>query len=77
MWRVDGQSASSTEIINRGISDEGNEEDGSFTSQIIIPATVENNNTEVQCIAVSDNNGFSETATFIIQGRRSMFCILS
>ena len=69
-WRVDGQAASSTEIANRGIIIETNDDGGSFTSQIIIPATVENNNTEVQCVAVSDNNGFSEIATFRIQGRR-------
>ena len=61
---MDGQAASSTEITSRGISTEAYEEDGSFTSQIIIHATVENNNTEVQCWAVSDTVVLSETATF-------------
>ena len=76
VWRVDGESASNTEITSRGISIGSIEEDGNFTSQIIIPATVENNNTEVQCLAVSDNNGFSETATFRIQGRKKYKHIL-
>ena len=70
MWRVDGQAASSTEITSRGISTETNDDGGNFTSQIIIPATVENNNTEVQCWAVSDIVVLSEVVTFIIQGRR-------
>ena len=70
VWRVDGWSASSTEISNRGIITETNDDGGSFTSQVIIPATIENNNTEVQCWAVSDIVVPSETATFIIQGRR-------
>ena len=79
IWRVDEQAASSTEITSRGISTEASEEGGNFTSQFIIPATVENNNTEVQCIAVSDIFVLSETATFRVQGRKSIstFCTLS
>ena len=70
LWRVDGLPASSTETSIRGISTASNVEGGNFTSQIIIPATVENNSTELQCLAVADIVAFSETATFRIQGRR-------
>ena len=68
-WSVDGEVASNTDITNRGIS---TEEDGNFTSQFIISATVENNDTEVQCLT-----GESETATFIIQGRRKCKHVLN
>ena len=70
LWRVDGQAASDTEITSRGISTEAYENDSNFTAQIIIPATFENNNTEVQCLAVSDTVGQSETATYRVQGKR-------
>ena len=70
LWRVDGQGASNTEIWDRGISTEEDKGDDNFTSQIIIPATLENNNTEVQCLAVGDDVfTSSEVVTFIVQGR--------
>ena len=70
LWRVDEQGASNTEIWDRGISTEEDKGDDNFTSQIIIPATLENNNTEVQCLAVGDDVfTSSEVVTFIVQGR--------
>ena len=68
LWRVDGQIASDFVIKDRGIYTASIGEGGNFTSQIIIPATVENNNTEVQCSALSDAVDQSEIATFRIQG---------
>ena len=64
-WRVNGQIASNTDITEKGISTEANEDGGNFTSQIIIPATEENNNTEVKCVSTSG----TVAATFRIQGR--------
>ena len=72
-WRVDGQIASNTEIWDRGITTkESNEEGGNFAAQMSIPATVENNNTEVQCLALSDTVGFSGISTFRVQGRAAL-----
>ena len=65
-WMVDGNPATETEIIKRGIFTDSNEEGGNFTSQITIPATVENNNTEVQCFATLENR--SEVVSFKVQG---------
>ena len=68
-WMVDGKPASETEIINRGISTNSSNDGGNFTSQITIPATVQNNNTEVQCFATLENR--SEVVSFKVQGRIS------
>ena len=75
-WRVDGKALSES---NRGVKTEtvGEGEGSNFTSRILIPATVENNNIEVQCWASTSIVLRSETATFIIQGRVSMFCTIS
>ena len=77
-WRVDGQIASNTEIWDRGITTkESNEEGGNFSAQMSIPATVENNNTEVQCLALSDTVGFSGISTFRVQGRAALYFLMT
>ena len=71
--QIDGTAFEDEDIINRGImvsSDENSS--GIIISTITIPATIENNNTKIQCFSVNFS-AFSflssSIATYLVQGQ--------
>ena len=73
IWRVDDTALNNADLANRNIMrlSDLTQQDGTVISTILIPATENNHNSSVQCIAVNLGGGaspISETVLYLVQG---------
>ena len=75
LWRVDTIVLPNSRITERNITGPTTTGENNFQSQITIPATLENDNSSIQCIASTldgtGSNVLSPVATYRVQGMKS------